>query len=108
MNTNTGAAATIQADLFRPRARTSDPVTSHQAARSMRAAAQAQRDQIMGTLRERPDGLTNDELDQLYGWRAGTASRRTTELLAAGLIARDGTERQTRTGRAALVNRRVA
>ena len=61
------------------RARTSDPDTSHDAARSMEDVAIRQREFIVGVLEMR--GPCNaGELDEAMGWPAGTAGRRLYEI----------------------------
>lgn len=87
-----------------PKARRTDPETSHAAAASMGDAAGIQRAAILAAL-VGVDGLTNDELDAAHGWRTGTASRRTVELLRAGQVIRGPDTRLTEGGRAALVYR---
>lgn len=92
-------------DLFNvptPAARITDPVTSHAAADSMVDHAANQRAEILAALAERGP-MTNDSLDDLFGWRVGTASRRTAELVKLGLVVRGTETRVTRTGRRALV-----
>lgn len=81
--------------------RAGDPETSHRAAQDARGRAGAQRRQILAALTLNP--MTNDELDQMMGWRVGTASRRTAELVRLGLIKRTATMRPTRTGSQAFV-----
>ncbi len=90
----------------RSRARRTDPWTSHAAANSADKSAKLQRDLIIRALTKAHRGLTNDELDLFYQWRAGTASRRTGELVEAGRVVRDAAAvRKTRTGQPALINR---
>jgi predicted HTH transcriptional regulator len=111
---NTVKAPITNLDLFggetvlglKPRARRTDPSTSHAAAESLGESPKFQREQILRVLRKSPAGLTNDQLDEQFQWRTGTASRRTAELLAAGAIERrEGDERKTATGRMAQINR---
>ena len=65
-----------------PVARASDPPASHAAARRARDIAHAQRNAILMALAVRGRaGATNDDLDAVYGWRPGTASRRTAEMV---------------------------
>ena len=87
---------------FEPLARVTDPETSHLAAANARERAKAQRAQILEALKTR--SMTNDQLDEHFGWREGTASRRTVELLRSGDLFRPGNKRKTRTGEMALVN----
>ena len=87
-----------------PRARASDPATSHEAAASVKESAAIQREMIVNLIRRRGP-LTNDEIDEAFAWREGTASRRTIELYRHGDLQRDPrTVRETRTGRKAMVN----
>lgn len=104
-NEHFGAAMTL--DLFsQPRARTSDPQTSKDAAQSMREAAHAQRAVILEALATRD--ATADELDARCGFRSSVAGRRLHELVRAGLVTVTDQVRVTRSGRMANVYRRVA
>ncbi len=101
-----------QEDMFsEPKARTTDPATSHTAARMVDAAGQ--RGRIMEVLRAiyrdvgLAGGLTADQLDEMIGWRLTTAGRRLSELRARELVIPCG-ERKTRSGRPATVYRAVA
>jgi len=92
-------------DLFNvpePAARHSDPATSHEAAASMADEADHQRATVLAALHDFGP-MSNDQLDQQLGWRVGTASRRTAELLKVGLVRRTDTRVPTRTGRAAFL-----
>ncbi len=84
------------------KARRTDPQTSHDAAASMRGAADAQRRQVLGTLALHGP-LTADEIDEHVEWRATTAGRRLKELETAGLVVRTPVTRPTRSGRQATV-----
>jgi len=97
------------ADLFNvtPVARHSDPVTSHAAADSMVDHAHNQRAEILASIHEHGP-QTNDELDFLLGYRIGTASRRTAELIRSGHLIRSDETRLTRTGRAAHILKAAA
>lgn len=89
-----------------PRARASDPATSHDAAASMRAAAHAQRDSILTVLRAYGP-QTSAEVDARLGW-TDRAHRRMKELETAGRVARvPGVTRPTPRGRQAEVWRAV-
>ena len=91
-------------EQWAPRARPSDPATSHAAAASMRTAAHTQRLQILeylGTCGER--GSTADETDLALGWRSGRAGRRYGELVGLGLVSVASGTRKTSTGREAQV-----
>lgn len=82
-----------------PRARRSDPRTSHAAAASMRGAVGAQRAAVLAALHAGP--LTADEIDDVQGWRPTTAGRRLPELEAMGLVRRLPETALTRSGRQA-------
>ena len=94
-----------------PRARRTDPETSHEAAESMVEGAASQRAEILRVLRDDHElwmwspscGMTADELDEYIGWRATTAGRRLIELQRLGLVRRTTEKRPTRSGRAAFV-----
>ena len=62
-----------------PRARSTDPKTSHDAAASMVEGAKAQRERILEILRERGP-MNAYEIDKAIGWRETTAGRRLKEL----------------------------
>jgi predicted transcriptional regulator len=89
-------------DPTEPRARTSDPVTSHAAAASMLEAADVQRAILVNLLRAHGP-MTADELDALAGWRVTTSGRRLGELERLGRVERTEATRPTSSGRAALV-----
>lgn len=87
-----------------PLARTSDPVTSHAAAASMRSAAHTQRLQILEYLEKCGErGATADETDLALGWRSGRAGRRYGELVGLGLVSVASGTRKTSTGREAQI-----
>lgn len=92
--------------LFQPRARVSDPETSHEAAESMLHESQVQRSAIREVLSTH-GGMTADEIDDMLesrgGWRMTTAGRRLSELQVLGLVERTDERRQTRSGRSAFV-----
>ena len=91
-----------------PRARSTDPETSHAAGRAVDASGQ--REDIMDLLRiarfSLTGGMTADEIDKEAGWRVTTAGRRLSELKRRGLVEKCG-ERRTRSGRMAAVYRCV-
>lgn len=89
-------------DLFTPTARATDPATSHEAADSMVDAAHHQRATILAALHDFGP-QSNDQLDARLGYRVGTASRRTAELVKLGLVRRTTRRVPTRTGRAAFL-----
>lgn len=89
-----------------PRARKTDPSTSHRAAASvvrglahMEAEFLRALEHCPGLLKER----NSSEIDQHYGWLNGTAVRHAHFLLGAGYIRDTGKERPTATGRMARV-----
>ena len=87
--------------MFAPRARNSDPDTSHAAADQAGRLADAHRAMILEALRDRP--MTGDELCARFDWPHATANRRLPELRDAGLVAMTDEKRKTRSGRAARV-----
>ena len=88
-----------QPDLFIA-ARTTDPETSKQAARSMRGAASAQQDQIVNALRAFGP-MNHAEIDDALKWDHPRAARRMKELVKAGRVRMTGETRRTGTGRPA-------
>lgn len=86
-----------------PRARPSDPSTSHAAAASMQSIARAQQQDLARALASAPDGLTCDEADERLGWRATSAGRRMGELVRLGSAVATDRTRRTRSGRMAAV-----
>ncbi len=88
------------ADLPAPRARSTDPATSHDAAASMRDVAAQQAAAILAHLRTHGPA-TADGLDAAIGWRPTTAGRRLAELERVGQVRRLATTALTRSGRAA-------
>jgi len=89
-----------------PRARKTDPPTSHAAADSMREGAETQRRMIVDALEYGP--MTGDQLDAHYGWPHATANRRLPELRDAGLVVMMTETRETRSGRSARLWRLAA
>lgn len=85
-----------------PRARSSDPDTSHHAARQVADAVGAQRLAIVEALAHAKErGMTAYELDEALGWRKdnrGRAGRRMKDLLTLGTIARTTKKRGTSGG----------
>ena len=88
--------------MFQPRARTTDPETSHEAAESVTQSAAGQRTRCLEALHEHGP-LTADEIDALVGWRLTTAGRRLPELAELGHVKTTSEKRRTRTGRNAYV-----
>ena len=87
-----------------PRARTSDPETSHAAAKSMVEAAASQRFRLLAYLRKQGShGATGAEIDFALEWRPCSANRRLKELEVAKLATRTTVTRPTLSGRAAEV-----
>lgn len=93
---------TAELDLFTPLARTSDPETSKDAARSMRKDMAVQRDQIVTALKIMGP-MNYWELDNMLGWHHPTAARRMRELIRKGLVYDTGRTSPTGTGRGATV-----
>ena len=84
---------------IRPRARQTDPETSHLAAVSMAEGAGAQRERILQELATGP--WTADQIDDHIGWRPTTAGRRLSELREMGLVRMLESTGTTRSGRRA-------
>lgn len=86
-----------------PRARPTDPATSHQAAATV--AATTGRQVVLETLRAHPAGLCDEELVAVVGDRLSPSGARTRrrELVDAGLVADSGIRRRTRAGRKTIV-----
>ena len=90
-------------DMFSPpRARATDPETSHEAAESMAGAAGAQRAACLKHLRTVGPAIA-DEIDAAMGWRPTTAGRRLSELAEAKLAKITDQKRRTRSNRNAFV-----
>lgn len=83
-----------------PKARNSDPDTSHEAAKSMTDEAATQRRQILEHL-EAHGPQTADALDEALSFRLTSAGRRMSELLRKALVRRTGEKEMTRSGRRA-------
>ena len=83
-----------------PRARSADPDTSHEAARSMHVAAGTHRGMILRYLEEH-GASTGDAIDEALGWRHATANRRLPELRRMNLIEMSDQSAVTRSGRRA-------
>ena len=86
-------------DLFAPRARTTDPDTSHEAAESVTSHASGQRLRCLTELAGGP--LTADAIDARVGWRVTTAGRRLPELQELGAVTMLEAKGVTRSGRTA-------
>lgn len=98
-----------QIDAFtEPRARSTDPATSHAAGRAVDAAGQ--RERIIKLMREYADlgGMTADQVDEFLGWDKSTAGRRMGELVTRELIEVTGETRKTRRAQFARVYRVVS
>lgn len=95
-----------QESLFGPRARVSDPVTSHLAARSVSNTMLVQ-EQIVGLYR-RFGPMTDEELCAMFDagpvWASPSSIRsRRAELVAVGVVVNTGRRRRTSSGRQAIV-----
>lgn len=84
-----------------------ESATSAEAAGSIAPSAASMRARTLALLRERPDGLTSDELEELTGWRHQTASARLRELVLAEEVWDSPVRRKTRSGRKAVVRKVV-
>ena len=93
-------------DIVVPRARRTDPNTSHEAAVTMRETAASPRSKILAFLKEH-GGATGDGLDEALGWKHATANRRLPELRELGLVTMTDEMGVTRSGRRARIWRLV-
>ena len=89
-----------------PRARNTDPDTSHQAAESMADEAESQRRRILACLRYY-GAMTADALDEVLELRLTSAGRRLPELEEADLVTLTGGKALTRSGRQARLWRAI-
>jgi DNA-binding IclR family transcriptional regulator len=81
-----------------PKARRTDPQTSHEAAASMRRAATAQAATVLGALKRlRKAGA--EQISELCNLPAYTVRKRLPELFEAGLAEPTGNTRKTLSGR---------
>jgi predicted ArsR family transcriptional regulator len=93
----------LRIDFPLPRARRTDPDTSHDAADSMageKGGAATQRRDILNYLSVSGEA-TGDHLDEALGWRSATANRRLKELVQQGHLVRTDIKALTRSGRKA-------
>ena len=88
-----------------PSARRTDPKTSQDAAASMREPSKGLRAELLAAYRSRPAGLTMDEAAAIAGIPTWGASKRISELRAAGLIVDSGETRPGASGRMQTVYR---
>lgn len=86
-----------------PKARRTDPDTSHQAALDVAPRAQADRDLVLRVHSEHPDGLTDFELAALCGRQQTSLGKRRGDLCADGLIERTEWRRPAPSGSRAFV-----
>jgi hypothetical protein len=89
----------MEAKNTTPSARATDPATSHAAAASMREESKGLRAELLAVYQGRPTGLTMDEAAELAGIPTWAASKRISELRAAGMIVDTGLTRPGRSGR---------
>ena len=93
-----------QLDLLAPpRARRTDPDTSHRAAADATLNAGTHRAKALGLLRAAPDGLTDFELAAMLGLQQTSIGKRRGELRDAGLVEDSGKRRPAPSGSAAIV-----
>lgn len=85
--------------MTEPRARKTDPLTSHEAARKARHWAGTHKERIYHALRDMPDRRAiNDQISEATGLDHNQISRRLVEMEREGLIHRDGKIRQNSRG----------
>jgi len=85
-------------------ARNKDPVTSHEAAESVRGReANAMEGRVLSELKLWPDGLTSHELVEITGIRWQSITPRIRPLVRKGLVEDSGLRRPGPTGRNVIV-----
>lgn len=77
--------------------------TSRAAAVAAEPSAGSQRARVLDALRAHPAGLTDHELQERLGLNPSTQRPRRIELVRAGLVVDSGEERETPSGRRAVV-----
>lgn len=77
--------------------------TSEEAARSQEPNVGTKQLTILEEFRSHSEGLTDDELEGLTGWRHQTVSARRRELVLGGLVRDTGERRLTSSNRSATV-----
>lgn len=87
-------------------ARTTDPETSHEAARSMLGVAEGQQAELLAAVKRLGETTTEDAGDDA-GLTYHQASRRMPELVRLGVVEPTGETRKNRSGRRARVFRAV-
>jgi hypothetical protein len=98
----------VHADLFgRRNARTTDPETSHAAARQL---SQRVRSRVYAVFQRHPDGLTDEELEHAYGAQFGIGScradsprKRRSDLAREGFLEDSGRRRLSSANRLMIV-----
>ena len=83
--------------------RVSSSATSAAAAESQGRDIGTKQARVLAWIRWDPEGLTDDDLEELTGWRHQTVSARRRELVLAGLVVDSGRTRATSSGRQATV-----
>lgn len=84
-----------------PRVNGSD--TSAAAAASIEPTLATKQGRVLTEIRASPDGLTDDQLERITGWRHQSVSARRRELVLAGFVADSGRRRRTSSDRYAAV-----
>jgi hypothetical protein len=77
--------------------------TSQAAAVSMTNNAGTLRRRVLWAIRDSPDGLTDEEIQDQTGMNPSTERPRRIELVLAGLVRNSGRKRRTRSNRLAVV-----
>jgi hypothetical protein len=83
-----------------PVARTTDPGTSHQAAKAVRVHAASQKARLLRAYADEPNGMTDEEAAAATGLGDSGYWKRCSELRSMGWIARTGHTRVGKTGMA--------
>lgn len=97
-----------QSDLFRPEGQREPPAQRHsrpscEASQAIKPAAKTLRAQVLNYLLARPEGATDEEIQDDLDMNPSTERPRRIELLTDHLIFNSGQTRETRSGRKATV-----
>lgn len=97
---STGAQMSDQTDLFAPPRPppTNGTPTSTEAARRITTCVRAQHRRLLDLLAAHPDGLTDEQMQDLLGMNPNTQRPRRGELVTMKLVVKAGRRRETKSG----------